>query len=182
MPYPRNFAGASVVDVAYTTCCNRPKAALYYRHELNLRLVTRNGSRTLTLIFQGLMFWLHHAEVTGPPCQGCGALSCCYGNTQPSQMYQDWKLRFQCGGMLRSWNLVHMHRMVQKILCESVDSADLTLFFLNPCQRSLRECLSRSVCGSSFNIRSFSVPSKTNQNIQTKTKRKPKNIKINEVS
>lgn len=38
-------AGASVVDVAYTTCCNRPK--------------------------------------------GCGALSCCYGNTQPSQMYQE---------------------------------------------------------------------------------------------
>lgn len=76
------------------------------------------------------MFWLHDAEITGPPCQGCGALSCCYGNTQPSQMYQDWKLPFQCGGMLRSWNLVHMHRMVQKIPCESVDCADLTLFFL----------------------------------------------------
>lgn len=115
------------------------------------------------------MFWLHDAEITGPPCQGCGALSCCYGNTQPSQMYQDWKLPFQCGGMLRSWNLVHMHRMVQKIPCESVDCADLTLFFFwNPCQRSLRECLSRSFCGSSFSIRSFS---KTNQNIQTKAKK-----------
>ena len=170
------------MDVAYTTCCNRPKAALYCRHELNLRLVTRNGSRTLTLIFQGMMFWLHHAEITGPPCQGCGALSCCYGNTQPSQMYQDWKLRFQCGGMLRSWNLVHMPRMVQKILCESVDCADLTPFFWNPCQRSLRECLSRSFCGSSFNIRSFPCHPKQTKTYRPKQKDNPKNIKTNEVS